>query len=166
MSLIPLTSIQLIVFDFDGVLTDNRVLVLENGMEGVFCNRSDGLAFDLLRKVPIPTMILSTETNPVVKVRAEKLKLPVLHGIDNKGIVLQDYCQKEQIDLNHVIFVGNDINDLPAMQIVGYPVAVADAHPAVLKNARYILSAKGGEGAARALVSELLDIEFFLQKAD
>ena len=151
---------ELIVFDFDGVLTDNRVLVIENGLEAVFCNRADGLAFDMLRAANMPVMILSTEKNPVVAVRAAKLRAPLLQGIGDKRQALADHCRDAGIDLAQVVFVGNDVNDIAVMQAVGFPIAVADAHAAVKKIAWTVLSTKGGDGVARELVEQVLGLEY------
>lgn len=146
----------LVVFDFDGVLTDNRVLVFEDGREAVFCNRSDGLAFDMLRHASIPTLILSTEKNPVVGARAQKLRVDVLQSVSNKKETLQNYCKKNKIPLHSVMFIGNDINDLEVMKTVGYPVAVSDAHPSVKNVACYISECIGGQGVARDVVENLI----------
>ncbi|HUC60485.1 MAG TPA: HAD hydrolase family protein [Alphaproteobacteria bacterium] len=150
--------VALIVFDFDGVLTDNRVLVLEDGREAVLCSRADGLGFDALRAARIPTLILSTERNPVVAARARKLGVPVLQAVADKAQALEAHCIAAGIALASVVYVGNDLNDLKAMGTVGHPVAVADAHERVRKAARYVLKAAGGEGAARELVERLMGL--------
>ncbi len=151
-------SIALVIFDFDGVLTDNRVWVLEDGTEAVACSRADGLAFDMLRQHGIPALIMSTETNPVVSARAKKLKVEVLQSVADKGETLAEHCEHAQIALEQVMFVGNDLNDLPAMKLVGHPVAVADAHPEVCAIARHTLNTPGGHGAAREVVEQLLKL--------
>lgn len=153
-------SIQLIAFDFDGVLTDNRVIVLENGIEAVTCNRSDGLAFDMFRAAGLPVVIITTERNRVVGVRAAKLRTPVLQTDGDKSIALTDYCKAGGIDVGRVIFVGNDVNDLSAMRIVGFPVAVADAHVEVKQVAWKVLARKGGEGVARELAEDILNLKY------
>jgi YrbI family 3-deoxy-D-manno-octulosonate 8-phosphate phosphatase len=140
-------KVQLIAFDFDGVLTDNRVYVFEDGLEAVQCNRSDGLAFDMFRAAGIPVVIISTERNSVVSKRAAKLQVPVLQSVGDKEQALTEYCRGTGIDLSRVIFVGNDVNDLAAMRRVGFPVAVADAHHAVKAIAWKVLVTKGGQGA-------------------
>lgn len=155
-----LTDIDLIVFDFDGVLTDNRVIVLEDGREGVVCNRADGLGFDMFRLADIPVMIISTERNAVVARRAAKLRTPVLRNVGDKKQTLVQHCRQVGIDLGRVIFVGNDLNDLAAMASVGFPIAVADAHPAVLAAARTVLTSKGGDGAARELAENVLGLVY------
>jgi YrbI family 3-deoxy-D-manno-octulosonate 8-phosphate phosphatase len=154
------SSIDLIIFDFDGVLTNNRVIVLEDGREGVVCNRADGLGFDMFRLAGIPVMIISTERNAVVARRAEKLRTPVLQNVGDKKQALAQHCQQSGIDLGRVIYVGNDLNDLAAMALVGFPVAVADAHPMVLAAARTVLASKGGGGAARELAETVLGLVY------
>jgi len=152
-------TVQLIVFDFDGVLTDNRVIVFENGSEAVICNRADGLAFDMLRAAGIPVVIMSTERNPVVSARAAKLQVPVLQAIKDKRQALADHCRATGIDLSRVVFVGNDVNDLPAMESVGFPIAVADAHETVKAKAWAVLATRGGDGVAREVVEQILGLK-------
>jgi 3-deoxy-D-manno-octulosonate 8-phosphate phosphatase (KDO 8-P phosphatase) len=146
----------LIIFDFDGVLTDNRVWVFEDGREAVACNRSDGLGFDALRRAKIPTLILSTECNPIVSARARKLKTPVLQSCADKKKAVVDYCSTRGISPKEVLYVGNDINDYEAMRIVGMPVCPADAHPRIKAISRIVLQRKGGAGVAREIVERLL----------
>jgi YrbI family 3-deoxy-D-manno-octulosonate 8-phosphate phosphatase len=153
-------GVDLVVFDFDGVLTDNRVLVFQDGREAVQCNRADGLAFDILRHAAIPALIMSTETNPVVAARARKLRVDVLQAVGDKGVAVAECCTARGAALARTIFLGNDVNDLPAMSRVGWPVAVADAHPSVRSAARITLSTRGGDGAARELVDLILARRF------
>lgn len=151
---------DLIVFDFDGVLTDNRVLVFEDGREAVYCNRSDGLGFDLFRLHNIRVLILSTEKHPVVAARAAKLKVPCLHGIDNKQTALMYYCVKEKVDPANVLYVGNDLNDLEAMQAVGHRACPADAHSSVKSVCEIVLQSRGGEGVAREVAEVVLKLGY------
>jgi YrbI family 3-deoxy-D-manno-octulosonate 8-phosphate phosphatase len=144
-----LRSIRLIVWDFDGVWTDNRVLVLEDGTEGVMCNRSDGLGIGMLSKAGMAMLVLSKETNPVVSARCRKLSVDCMQGIDDKASVLRKLAETRGIDLRQICYVGNDLNDLPCMQVVGLPIAVADAWPVVLPAAKFITTRNGGHGAAR-----------------
>jgi len=118
-------------------------------------NRSDGWGIGQLRKAGIRQIILSTEVNPVVSVRAKKLHIEALQGRDDKAQDLSNYCQSKGIDLAKVLYVGNDVNDLDAMRMVGYPVAPADAHPEVLAIAKHVTQARGGEGVIKE-ISEIL----------
>jgi len=146
-----------VVFDFDGVMTDNRVWVTEDGRESVAANRSDSLGLLRLREKGIQSMVLSKETNPVVAARCRKLKLPYLQGIDDKATTLKTYLAENQVDPAEVIYVGNDTPDLVCFPLVGCSVAVSDSHPAVLKAADQVLSLAGGHGAVRELCDILLE---------
>lgn len=146
-----LREVRLMVFDFDGVFTDNRVLVGEDGREYVFCNRADGLGLANLRRHGIDCIVLSTETNPVVARRCEKLKLECFQGCADKGKVLKEILRGKKIDAACVGYVGNDINDLDCMKSVGVAICVADAAPEIRALAHWITSRRGGEGAVREI---------------
>lgn len=148
---------KLIVFDFDGVFTDNRVLVDQDGKEAVFCDRGDGMAIDWLRKSGVRGLILSKERNTVVEARAKKVGLPAAQAVDGKADFLKQWCETEGIDLTEVIYLGNDVNDLECFAIVGCSVAVSDAVPQVLEAADLILSRPGGRGAIRELIEAILN---------
>lgn len=148
---------ELVVFDFDGVLTDNRVLVFDNGREAVWCNRADGLGFDMLRHAAFAVLILSTERNAAVRCRARKLKVPCLQGVADKKKALEIFCRKGRVELNEVLYVGNDLNDMKAMQSVRWRASPADAHPRIRKLSNIRLKLKGGEGVARELAELLLN---------
>jgi 3-deoxy-D-manno-octulosonate 8-phosphate phosphatase (KDO 8-P phosphatase) len=149
--LISRNNFDLFVYDFDGVMTDNRVIVLENGLEGIIANRADGLGVGLIKKTGIDQLIISTEANPVVLGRANKLKITCIHGCADKKTALINYCKDNGIELGRVLFVGNDINDLAAMEIVGLRVAPKDAHPKIIYQADIVTESKGGEGVIREL---------------
>jgi N-acylneuraminate cytidylyltransferase len=150
-------DIKLLVMDFDGVLTDNRVWVDELGHESVAANRSDSLGLENLRqRTQIEVMVISKETNPVVKARCQKLSIPVVQSVLQKDEALIKVMQEKNINPMHVIFMGNDINDLPAFDVVGFSVAPMDAHPEVLRRADLVLSGKGGKGAVRELCDLIL----------
>ena len=148
--------IELVVFDFDGVMTDNRVWVDENGHEQVAANRSDSEGLAQMRKAGVEAMVLSKETNPVVAARCRKLNLPMLQGINDKATVLRNYLKEVQVDPQHVVYLGNDTNDLPCFEVVGCAVAVADSQPVVLRQADLVLSRPGGHGAVRELCDMIL----------
>jgi YrbI family 3-deoxy-D-manno-octulosonate 8-phosphate phosphatase len=155
--IIKLNSIDLIVYDFDGVMTDNKALFFQDGKEGVMVNRADSLAINLIREKSIPQLILSTEANPVVQARAKKINLDVISACENKKDALIEYCKRNEFDLNKIVYIGNDINDLEVMKIVGYSVAPADAYPQILKIAKFITKAKGGCGVIRDFYEGFLE---------
>jgi N-acylneuraminate cytidylyltransferase len=152
---IPRQAIDLVAFDFDGVMTDNRVLVLQDGTEGIVANRADGLGVDRLRGMGLHQMIITTEMNPVVGARAKKLNLEIISGCRDKKSALQDYCRSHGYDLRKVVYVGNDVNDLAAMQMVGFPIAPADAHPRVKAVSWGITRADGGNGVVKELAERI-----------
>lgn len=142
-------DIDALVTDFDGVHTDDAVHIDENGVESVRVHRGDGMGISRLVQARFPFLILSKERNPVVTKRAEKLRVEVAQGIDNKAHVLSEWIACKGLDPERVAYVGNDINDLEAFSAVGWPIAVADAHPRVLAAARFVLKKDGGQGAVR-----------------
>jgi N-acylneuraminate cytidylyltransferase len=150
--------VALVVFDFDGVMTDNRVWVDQNGVEMVAAHRGDGLGLARLRRSGVSLVVISTETNPVVKARCAKLNIPVIQGVEEKRGVLNKYLEKQQIHPAQVVYLGNDVNDLPCFTEVGCAVAVADAHPDVLRRADIVLQRRGGYGAVRELCDRILDV--------
>lgn len=149
-------DIDAVVLDFDGTQTDDRVLVDSEGRELVSVHRGDGLGIAALRRSGLKMLVLSTEQNPVVAARARKLKLPVLHGIDRKDLALKQWCEDQGIAPERVLYVGNDVNDLPCFALVGWPVAVASAHDVVRGAARAVTTVPGGDGAIREIASWIL----------
>ncbi|SCF96532.1 acylneuraminate cytidylyltransferase [Streptomyces sp. Ncost-T10-10d] len=149
-------DIDAVVLDFDGTQTDDRVLIDADGREIVAVHRGDGLGIAALRKAGMPLLILSTEQNPVVAARAHKLRIPVLHGIDRKDLALKQWCDEQSIAPERVLYVGNDVNDLPCFALAGWPVAVASAHDSVRAAARAVTTTPGGFGAIREIAAWLL----------
>jgi len=150
-------DIRLIVLDFDGVMTDNRVWVSEHGQEMVAANRSDSLGLEtLMAQTEIEVMVLSRETNPVVKARCDKLGLLVLQAVLDKAGAIQQVLADKKLSPAQAIFMGNDINDLPVFPEVGFALAPADAHSAVIRQADLVLSKPGGKGAVRELCDMIL----------
>lgn len=148
-------DVRLIISDFDGVMTDNRVLVDENGKEAVWVSRADGQAIHILRSMGIDLVIMSTEANNVVKKRAEKLKVECINHISDKAECLIRYCREREIPLEHVAYIGNDVNDYEAMKLAGVKIAPYDAYSVVRNIADYITEAKGGYGVIRE-IAELI----------
>lgn len=151
-----LAGASLVVFDFDGVMTDNRVLTLQDGTEGVFCDRSDGLGVGMLKKAGVAMLVLSKEENPVVAARCRKLQLECEQGIDDKVARLDEILRGRGLSWSGVVYVGNDVNDVPCMSRVGLAIAVADAYPPALEVAGLVTTRPGGKGAVREVCDWLL----------
>lgn len=144
-----LLPIRFVAFDFDGVFTDDAVYVSQDGTELVRCWRGDGLGLRKLDALGIQTAIFSTEVNPVVGIRARKLRIQCFQGLADKRTQLETVVRESGIALEHVAYVGNDINDLPCFAAVGLPIAVRNAHDDVLGRVRYRTDTAGGHGAVR-----------------
>jgi YrbI family 3-deoxy-D-manno-octulosonate 8-phosphate phosphatase len=160
-----LLDFSLIVFDFDGVFTDNLVAVDENGKESVTCSRADGLGIAMLRRaiskknLKINLLVVSTEVNPVVAKRCKKLGIESVQGVDNKKDFLESYLANKSISSwENLLYLGNDLNDLEAMNLC-VSFAPKDAHPLVLKAADLVFEERGGHGFVRAAVEYLLEID-------
>jgi N-acylneuraminate cytidylyltransferase len=146
-----LAPVRLLVFDFDGVFTDNRVYVDQSGVESVSCSRADGLGIERLLDHGFDAAVLSTETNSVVAARCRKLNLPVQQGLKEKAQALRDLVATKGRDMKQVAYIGNDVNDLECLRIAGVAVAPADAHPAVRRVVDLVLRKPGGHGAVREI---------------
>ncbi|MEO6532760.1 MAG: acylneuraminate cytidylyltransferase [Pseudolysinimonas sp.] len=149
-------DVDAVVTDFDGVHTDDTVIVGQSGDEFVRVSRSDGMGVSRLRAAGVPVLILSTETHPVVSARARKLGVEVAQGSADKAATLIAWASERGIPLGRIAYLGNDVNDLGCLEVVGWPVAVPEAHPQVLAAARVVLSASGGRGAVRELADAVL----------
>jgi D-sedoheptulose 7-phosphate isomerase len=151
-----MTDISLVVFDFDGVMTDNRVRVHQSGDEAVWCHRGDGLGIARLREAAFDVIVLSTETNPVVAARCRKLNIQAIQSCDDKLTALQRLAAERGLSAGQIAYVGNDINDLACMEWVGWPIAVADALPSVRAVAKWVTRLPGGGGAVREVADRLV----------
>jgi YrbI family 3-deoxy-D-manno-octulosonate 8-phosphate phosphatase len=157
-------DVKILYLDFDGVLTNNKVIVSEDGKESVICDRSDSLGISMLKNAGISVVVVSKERNPVVSVRCKKIGVECHQGVDDKLKIILEYpahiCSTV-IDnrdwlLRHACYVGNDINDIECMKKVAVPVAVADAYPKVFEAARYVTTRNGGDGAVREVCDLIL----------
>ncbi len=144
-----LANIKMVVFDFDGVFTDNRVLVSEDGRESVFCWRSDGVGLSRVKQLGVVCIVISSEENPVVSQRCDKLGIECVQSCEDKLRVLTNILAERQFRPEQVAFVGNDLGDLECMRFVGVPIAVADAYPQIKDASRMITNRYGGAGAVR-----------------
>jgi YrbI family 3-deoxy-D-manno-octulosonate 8-phosphate phosphatase len=144
-----LGEIRLVAFDFDGVFTDNFVYVMEDGREAVRCTRRDGLGLRKLDALGIATIVISTETNPVVTARSRKLAIRCVQGCEDKPAALRAVADELGLSLREAAFVGNDVNDTACLEAVGFPIVVADAHEDVVPLAKLQTITRGGHGAVR-----------------
>ena len=149
-------DVDAVVTDFDGVHTDDRVLIGSDGSEFVTASRSDGLGVRLLRESGLPVLILSTEAHPVVSARAAKLQVEVIQGATDKALALTTWAAERGISLERIAYLGNDVNDLACLALVGWPIAVPDAVPEVIAAARVVLGTPGGYGAVREFAELIL----------
>jgi N-acylneuraminate cytidylyltransferase len=149
-------DVDAVVTDFDGVHTDDTVLIDRDGVEFTTVSRKDGMGVGLLKRAGVPMLILSTEVYPLATARASKLGIEVQQGLDDKLPALERWAAEKGIDLARIAYLGNDVNDLGCLRVVGWPIAVADAHRQVLEAARVVLDSRGGDGAVRELADRIL----------
>jgi YrbI family 3-deoxy-D-manno-octulosonate 8-phosphate phosphatase len=142
-------QIKFLVFDFDGVFTTNAVYVFEDGRELVRCSRSDGIGLQRLARTGVGALVLSTEVNPVVGARCQKLRIPCVQACEDKVGEMGRLIEARGLTWRDVGFVGNDVNDLGCLKRVALPIVVADAHPDVCAAALYQTQRAGGMGAVR-----------------
>ena len=157
---INIEDIDVIFFDFDGVLTNNLVHLDNEGNEWVSCSRADGLAFDVLNKINKPTYILSTEKNRVVSARGKKLNIPVVQGIFNKSDKIKEMAYNMNFDLAKTLYVGNDLNDYNAMKLCGHTACPSDSHKEIKAISSFVLNTSGGRGVARELLESVIKLNF------
>jgi YrbI family 3-deoxy-D-manno-octulosonate 8-phosphate phosphatase len=146
--LVPQKKVRVVFTDFDGVLTDNRVIQLDSGELGASINRSDGIAVGNFGLIDVPVVIVTSELGGPAFGRAKKLGIECVHAED-KLLYIVNYCNSKSINLSEVAFVGNDVNDLGPISTCGWSFVPNDAHSIVAKYADRILSSKGGDGVLR-----------------
>lgn len=149
-------AIDALVMDFDGVHTDNSAYVDQHGTESARVNRSDGMGVAHALKSGLPMLILSTETNPIVERRAEKLGVECISGCEDKLAKLKQWVRENGLVGERIAYIGNDLNDLGCLQWVGSPIVVSDAHPALLQLSVFVTSRPGGHGAVREVTDALV----------
>ncbi|MGD2057680.1 MAG: acylneuraminate cytidylyltransferase [Anaerolineales bacterium] len=150
-------EVKLVVLDFDGVLTDDRVWVDGDGKEMVAANRGDGMGISRLLDAGIEVFVLSTETDPVVKARCGKLGIDAIQGLGDKAATLEKIIADRELESSNVVYLGNDINDLTCFPLVGCALVPADAHVDAKRKADIRLTKRGGHGAVRELCDMILD---------
>ena len=149
------SGLKTIILDFDGTMTDNKVIVSEEGFESVQCNRSDGLGIRILKDMGIQVVCLTSEKNRVVKARCDKLGIDVITSL-NKGHAIDNILADLKLSPDNILFLGNDLNDISVLKKVKYSVVVNDAHYKARLAAKIVLSKKGGEGAVLELAELIL----------
>jgi len=155
---ISLKDIEVFIFDFDGVLTNNLVHLDSQGNEWVSCSRADGLAFDALRKLNQTVYILSTEKNLVVTARATKLQIPVIQGVVDKSNSIKELADRENFNLDKVLYLGYDLNDYHAMKLCGFTACPSDSHKKIIAFSDIVLNTSGGNGVIRELLEDVLEL--------
>ena len=151
-------SIDTVFFDFDGVMTDDTVIIDENGKESIPCSRADGMGVSLLKKIGINIVVLSTEKNPVVSARCKKLDIECYQNLGfNKKELMVSYLKERNIFVENTVYMGNDINDIECMRIAGCAVAPHNAISEVKNIAHIITQKSGGNGAVRELCDIILN---------
>lgn len=144
-------NIKLIVYDCDGVLTDNKVTLTKSARECLRFNRSDGAAMAAIKKLGLGQVIMTTEQKSAIEKRADKLHVPAMIGVMDKKKALLEYCKKCGINLKDVAYLGNDINDLDAMKLTGWPLCPLDAFDEIKAISKIVLTRNGGDGVVREL---------------
>ena len=153
-------EIKIFLTDCDGCLTDGGMYYSEHGDELKKFNTRDGMGFALLHKKRIVTGIVTSENVDLNRRRAQKLKLDVLEaGCRDKVAAVKVLCEKYNASLENVAYIGDDINDLDVIKIVGYGCCPADAMPQIREAAKYVTKAKGGEGVIREVVERIIGEE-------
>ena len=149
-------QIKALVMDFDGVLTDNKVIVNEDGSESVTCSRDDGYAIEKIKELGIITLILTREENNVVIARARKLNTEIIKGEKEKLETLKKWCLKNNIFPEGLAYIGNDLPDIECLEYAKYSFCPADAFAIVRKKAEFILNKKGGDGCIREILEDYI----------
>ena len=143
--------IRLVGIDFDGVMTDNTVLVFDDGREAVRCSRLEGYGLARLARAGAEAIIISAEANPVVGARAKKLKIACFQGVEDKAALLAEFLRNRDLTWRQTAFIGNDVNDLEVLKRVGLPVVVSDAQEELSGVRAFRTRRPGGAGAVREL---------------
>jgi 3-deoxy-D-manno-octulosonate 8-phosphate phosphatase (KDO 8-P phosphatase) len=146
-----LVEIRLVVFDFDGVFSDNRVWTNDRGEESVACFRGDSQGLRRLDEAGVDYFILTSETNGAVPARARKIRSDCIRGVEDKLPVLREEVERRGFSLAETAYVGNDVNDAECLAAVGLPVVPADAWAEVVPLATIVLTRAGGHGCVREL---------------
>jgi YrbI family 3-deoxy-D-manno-octulosonate 8-phosphate phosphatase len=150
-------KVRLLCVDVDGVLTDAGMYYGPDGEVLKKFNTRDGMGLARVREAGVAVAIISGEDSAIVHARAAKLKIDdVFSGVSNKRGVVEELCQRQRLELDEVAFIGDDLNDLSALECVGLACAVSDAAEAVKAVAHYVTQRRGGDGAVREVCDLLI----------
>ena len=151
--------ISTFIFDVDGVLTDGTVLVLENGVQARRMHIKDGFALQMAVSMGYRVLIVSGGNSPQVSDRLEKLGIKEIHmGILDKKAFVADFIQKNKLEKSNVLYMADDLPDLPVMEIVGLPCCPADAVNEIKEAVLYISPLPGGEACVRDVIEKVLKL--------
>jgi len=154
-----LSRVELLALDIDGVLTDGGLYYNDRGEQMKKFNAKDGMGIKIAQKAGIDIAIVSASSAPATRYRAKTLGIAhVFVGVEDKLATLQSLCETLEIDRSQVAYIGDDTNDLPALQWVGCPLTVANAMSANRDAAVYVTQKRGGEGAVREICDLLLSV--------
>ena len=157
---------KLVITDIDGVWTDGGMYYDQTGNEWKKFNTSDSAGVLFLNLLNIPLAIITGEDTEIVRRRAEKLKIKhVFMGVKDKVTVAKELCKKLDIQLEDVAYIGDDINDILLLRLVGFSAAPANAPTYVQSEVNFVTKTKGGDGAFREFVEKMLDESQLLEKA-
>lgn len=149
--------LRALVLDVDGVLTDGGMYYGPSGEVMKKFNTRDGMGIAMLRRAGLLVAFITGEASEIALRRAEKLGVEDVYlGSNDKGATLQQFLAKRDLSAEDVAYVGDDVNDLPCLQVAGVAIAVADAAAAVRKAAHVVTEARGGEGAVREVAEAIL----------
>jgi len=149
--------IKLLLMDCDGVLTDGRVWLFENGEEQKGFHTRDGLGIDLFHRAGLRSGIISGRTSAAVQKRAAGLGMSfVIQGCEDKRKAFAETLEQAGVEKLEVAYIGDDLNDIPLILQSGLGVAVADAAPETREHAHYVTTASGGFGAVREVIELIL----------
>lgn len=150
-------SVKMFLTDCDGCLTDGGMYYSEDGDELKKFNARDGLGFALLKEHGIITGVITGENTDIVKRRAQKLQIDEVHqGVKNKLEIIEQLAEKYHVSLDEIAYVGDDVNDIGALEKVGFSCTVNNALGEIKEKVGYVSKRNGGEGAVREIIDRIL----------
>ena len=158
----PEKDVEMLLMDVDGVMTDGRIIHIPQTdgsvVEAKEFDAADGAAIGFARRAGIRTGIISGRGSPAVTRRAQELHMEfVYQGLGRKKLsALEEILAHTKLPAGRICYIGDDVQDIPILMRVGFPVAVANAYPEVLSRAVYVTRASGGRGAIREVVELIL----------